>query len=775
MKSSKPVLPGFIYFLIFIAGPWPCLPYFEKFSHKGFKTYLILGSLVPFLLMGLLPYNWLLITLLIGLVNLVSAVVIIVTHPFNRQITPGQTGPRRLRKALALAMASLPFAVFLASMEQWLSDFLWSSYYPVNASVNSISEELGFVWLNFAILLFFSALKTSKEQDAWSLTALVKLILLVMGAHVLVNQLNYFLMLIPLWQVDELSLFPGWLNHGRQILFLFLCFISVPILIHHTHQLWKNEKHFFIPYLRGLLSIGLAILGLAVMTGLPISYALLMGQHYEKSGTPNRAIPWYSKALSWSGSDNLKSYLQFRVALLERKSGHLQESKEAFIRVLIKYYHDSRVLLEAHEFKDKLEKNNDSTLKRVVISGIEARTEYKSAYCVPNSLGLVLNYWGDRRGAKKIGAEITQLDKGSLITDEVFYSESRNFTSLVLPLCTFENIFKLIDEGIPVLAFIPGHVIAIFGYDQVLQTLVTYDVNTYDIWEDQRWNEFSKDWSHMYNTLGIVIPNSKLAAVKKVLGENVVAQNEAYLQYMLSKLADEDGDLKAKRLGRAAGHGFFFADWEYENLIGKRPLPIVPDSTISQFLTTHDVYESQILDYLQSLYRRGDYVKAIRFIENYRKENSLSTSIASLLAGCYNQLGQDEKTRDILLSSINLEDQETVTLEFLLEQKYVQEDPETARRISLKLLASEETIKGNTAALAYWTWRKNTPVDFRNIDEALAIMDAYLSKWNPYDKAVMKDLLETFHLKKFRSEDEFNQRNWEKKIRIFQNRLAARF
>jgi hypothetical protein len=52
-------------------------------------------------------------------------------------------------------------------------------------------------------------------------------------------------------------------------------------------------------------------------------------------------------------------------------------------------------------------------------------------------------------------------------------------------------------------------------------------------------------------------------------------------------------------------------------------------------------------------------------------------------------------------------------------------------------------------------------------------MEAYLVKWNPYDKQAIQELLEAFKLKKFRADDEFNQRGWEKKIRIYRNRLLS--
>lgn len=766
-------LPAFAYFLLPLGGPWAFLPYLSRAPSRLFRVFMIFAALAPFPIAACLPFNWLFIALVLVGWNLAWSLACMAMLPMDRGAPGGPPAGRRLRTALGLTLAALPLAVLLVSMEQWLSDQLWSYYYPVNASVDSISSELGAVWLNFGLLLFFSALHVSREGERWSMGGLLRLAGLVGGAHLVVDQLHMLMVTIPLWQVEELAIFPPWLDRTRQVLFFLLWFSSVPILVHHCFRRKRAGLPFLGDYARGLLAVALAMAGLAVVTGLPINYALLMGQHYEKSGTPIKAIPWYSRALTWSRSDNLKSYLQFRVALLHRKTGNLDEAKEAFIRVLVKYYHDSRLLLEAHDFRDKLEKRSNSALKRVVIPGVEARTEYKAAYCVPNSLGLVLNHWGDRSGAKRIGAEITQLDRGSLITDEAFYAESRGFANFVLPLRSLDDIFHLIDNGIPVLAFIPGHVIAVFGYDQALQTLVTYDVNTYDIWDDQRWTEFSQDWSHMYNTMGIVVPKDKVPLLKKILGPDIETRNEAYLQFLLARIDDDDIGRRALHLGRSAGHGFFFADWEYENLIGKRPIPAVPDSVISGFLLGHEVFESQILEYLQSLYQRDDYAQAIAFIERYRKENRLSAGMATLLAGCYYQMGSDAKAAEVLLGYIDLDEQEPVTLEFLLGQDYVQNDPEAARRIALKLLESEDRIPGSAATLAFWTWRKHTVVDFRNIDEALAIMEGYLVKWNPYDRRAISELLDAYKLKKFRADDEFNQRIWEKKVRIYKARLAA--
>lgn len=771
-KSRHPI-PGQAYLLMFLGGPWAALPYLGGDVSPGFRAGIILASLAPLAAAALLPYNWLLIGLALLAWNVSWSLGALLAHPLERHSSSALPLPARLKRALALAVAGSPLAILLASLEQWISDLLWSGFYPVNSSLDSISTELGAVWLGIVLLLFFSALHASKEGVTWTPRSLAGLLGLVAAAHVLVGQAHLFLVTIPLWQVQDLSIFPPWMDHLRQVLFFALWFAAVPPLVHMAFRSCRGGKPFLAGFGRGLASVLLAMAGLALLTGLPINYAMILGREYEKSGTPGAAIPWYSKALAWSKSDPLKSYLQFRVALLHRKSGNLDEAREAFIRVLVKYHHDSRLLLEASEYKDRLEKRGDSSLPRVVIPGMEARTEYKSAYCVPNSLGLILNFWGDRTGAKRIGAEITQLDRGSLITDEVYFAESRGFANVVLPLRSLEDIFKLVDRGIPVLAFIPGHVIAVFGYDRALQTLVTYDVNTYDIWDDQRWSEFSQDWSHLYNTLAVVVPKERLPELEAALGTGVTEANEAYLQFLLAKLQGEDVSAMARHLERAAGRGFFFADWEYQYLLGKEPKSAEPDSAVAAFMLDHEVYESQILEYLRSLYQKGDYRRSIAFIERYRQENRLSSGMATLLAGCYHRIGDSARAGEVLLSYLDLDDQEPVTLEFLLGRDYVREDPETARRISLKLLASEEKVAGSAAALAFRTWRSNTVVDFRNIDEALALMESYIDRRNPYDRAAIRELVQAFGLKQFRPDDEFNRQNWEKKIRLLKSRLES--
>ncbi len=766
-------LPGFIYILALLGGPIALWPFLKNFPTRTSRLIILIAGLFPFLVPALTSFNWLFLFIVISLSNIIVTIVLVWRFSFARSELSPLNISSRLRLALAMALASLPIAVLCVSMEQWLADALWSNYYPINASLNTLYLDLGSVWLNFALLFFFSALQVLPDHKSISLGHLSFVILGVFVSHLLASQLYLVLVTIPLWQLTELQIFPDWVDKIRLIVFFIICFIAIPALLQITHKFFLKKQPFVKVYLQGIIAFTLALIAFSWSSGLPIHYALLIGQRYEKFAVTQAAIPWYYKALEWSNSSPLKSYLQFRVALLYRKNGKMTESKEAFLRVLLKYYQNSRLLLEAHEFNDRLEKKSDSALKRVVIPGVETKTEYKSAYCVPNSMGLVLNYWGDRTGAKKIGAEITQLDHGSLITDESFFSESRGFSNFILPLRNLQDIFKLIDAGYPVLTFIPGHVLAIFGYDSLLQTFVTYDVNTYDIWVDQRWSEFTKDWCHMYNTLAVIAPENKIPELQKILGKNIEPQNEAYLHFLFAEIKNDKPNESQAHLKKAAGNGHYFSDWEYLLNSGIDPTPSVKDSVVFDFLLQHDVFESQIVDYIHYLIQQHKYQTVFAFFESYRLENKLSIELASLLAGCQMRLGLKSEAVETILNAGEIEEQKIAELSFLLHEKDIQTDAELAKRIAQKILASEEDGQGEDAAFAFKIWAQNTEIDFRNIDESLTTIEDYINRWNAYDSQALSLLLKSFPLKKFRAGDELNAQIWAKKIRIFENRLAT--
>mgnify|MGYP003335538153 FL=1 len=763
--------------MLFLGGALPLWPYAASLS----LLWRIIVLSWPLLILGLpfvVSWNWLLIAPVLAGVNVLFALLFSTFSPRVRPVErlhSQMTFGERIRTGLGVALCGLPFAWILVGLEQWLSDALWSVYFPVNSSLDSIAYEIRSSWMLFAVVFGFTALYArppGSEKDSTSPGWILKLLVGTFVVYLILHQLYLLLIAIPEWQTDIREIFPPWVTGLREAGFHLLMYTAIPVLLGGFFV--SREPDRWSGFFKGLVSLVLTLAVMAWVSGMPIHYALLKGQQEEKSGRPSRAVPWYSHALMWSQSGSLKSYLQFRVGLLYRKTGKLEEARDAFTRVLVRYPNDETLLDAADEFKEKLSAEKSGVGRRVVIPGIEARTEYKSAYCVPNSLGLLLNFWGDRTGAKRIGSEITQLDRGSLVTDELHFAESRGFKALAVPLCTRDHIHRLIDAGIPVLAFIPGHVIAVFGYDEALGTLVTYDVSTFDIWDDARWEIFASDWSRDFNTLGIVVPASWLPKVRAVLGTDVEQRAEAYTQYLLSEVTG-DAELRLKRLRRALGRGFSPAGWDYRDRTGDTTVVRGEDSSAADFLLTHETDEQASYDFAIDQLWRGRDEQAFGFLAKLGNRKPLTSSLSTVLAAASLRLGKSDQTFGVLLQAVPFENMDPGPAAYLLRNSS-ESGEDWVTRLGQELLNRDE-LHGDEARLAYQAWRasvgmgsdalKNT-----NTDDALNVVHAYLERWNPYDTLAIHDLEKTLDRKTFRPNESTDQRVWKKQRRLLALRRA---
>jgi len=730
-------------------------------------------AVLPFVFASLLPFNWLFLAVFWVVWNGSFAFLFLFVKSPLRFSPPKISRWLAARRGLAAALVMVPMGCVLVALQQWVADFLWSGYYPVNASLSSISFEVLILWENFAVILVITAIHAGASGRTFTPARLCFLLGLTFAGYFVASQAFLGLMAIPSWHLIERSVFPPWVDALRQVIYHLVTFIAIPFATATAYERWLNRREFFLHFLRGLATMVLGLAGLGFATGMPIYYALLIGMEHEKAARPESAIPWYGKALTWSRSDPLNAYLQFHMGLLWRKQNRLDLAHEAFLRVLVRYPHDGDLLIMAHEFESRLQGEQDSSEKRVVIPGIEARTEYKNAYCVPNSLGLVLNYWGDRTGAKAIGAEITQLDQGSFITDAVHFTEKRGLSILVLPLRELTDLFKLIDHGYPVLTFIPGHVLAVFGYDQVLQTLVTYDVNTTDIWDDQRWTPFQREWSQQFNTLAIVAPAGKLPELRQILGNEVDSLSEAYIQYLLAGISGEDVDQRAHYLKRTQGHDLFFATWEREELLGPGAYSSSEESLAKSFLNRYPLSENELLAYLRHLYRRGNYGEALDFIASYRKENVLSQTLQIVRAGCLAKTGKRDSAAAILSQEIDFDGMPAPLVHFLLANPEFRADSEAAKSLALDAMNQMEGLDGETAALALDAYLEGLGSETQDAEDAVSVLESYVVRHNPYDTVALRLLNELAPRKRFRKDDELNQESFHKRLGLYRQRRES--
>ena len=131
---------------------------------------------------------------------------------------------------------------------------------------------------------------------------------------------------------------------------------------------------------------------------------------------------------------------------------------------------------------------------------------------------------------------ITGLGTGTYVVDQSWYAQQHDFRHQFLPLAGLEDIKTCIDSGFPVLVYVPSHVFAIVGYDEALETLVTYDVATQDLWVEYLQSDFIKAWKKQATTLVLAYPEDKTALLPASIRERLQNGSDSYLHFQLHSL-----------------------------------------------------------------------------------------------------------------------------------------------------------------------------------------------------------------------------------------------
>jgi tetratricopeptide (TPR) repeat protein len=301
-----------------------------------------------------------------------------------------------------------------------------------------------------------------------------------------------------------------------------------------------------------------AAVALAIMLGYPADLFLALGRHQERKAHISQALWCYQEGLTKAPSGQIASYLQYRAALIHHKLGHRDKARDGFRRVVTKYNQRQELAQQADRFLDNLQ-HAGTNGRRVVLPGVETRTQYKGAYCVPNSLALAMRFWGASVDARSIGAQITGLGTGTYVVDQSWYARQHNFRHDFLPMADLADIKTCIDAGFPVLVYVPAHVFAIVGYDEMLKTFVTYDVATQDLWVEYLQEDFIKAWKKQATTLVLAYPEEKALLLPETIRTRLQRNSDNYLHFQLHYLDTRTDAPSIAHLERAAGdNGSFF-------------------------------------------------------------------------------------------------------------------------------------------------------------------------------------------------------------------------
>lgn len=364
-----------------------------------------------------------------------------------------------------------------------------------------------------------------------------------------------------------------------------------------------------------------------LLCGYPSNWFYSLGMFFEKEGKVAQSLWCYEHGMSKKPSGIRASYLQYRIALMAHKLGDREKAMDGFRKVISMYNYSDRLVRKSSKFLNNIERNGDVT-RRVVLPGVENPTTFKGAYCVPNSLALVMNFWGAGVDADSIGETITSLNSGTMVVDQAWYAEKMGFRHEFMPLATFTDIKNTIDAGFPVLVYVPAHVFVIVGYDDVLETFVTYDVATRDIWVDYLRKDFIKSWKKEDTTMVVVYPPDQEQNLPPEVHRKLTLASNKYLQYHLHYLDGPEGYPSMDHLleaSRSSGTFFLPLITAYSHFPSQR-------KTLAKTHDMEGVVET-IFNYFQSDYDEGAHLAGQVHYDDYASEDKKLQASLSFLIG----------------------------------------------------------------------------------------------------------------------------------------------
>jgi len=146
------------------------------------------------------------------------------------------------------------------------------------------------------------------------------------------------------------------------------------------------------------------------------------------------------------------------------------------------------------------------------------------------------------------------LSSGTYAVAQKWYAEQQGFRFEFLPLAGVADVKQAVDAGFPVLVYVPAHVFVIIGYDEALETFVTYDVATQDVWVEYLQQDFIKAWKRQATTLVLVYPPDKEERIPANLRQRMARLSDDYLHFQLHYFNAPAGEVSVAQLERAAGH-----------------------------------------------------------------------------------------------------------------------------------------------------------------------------------------------------------------------------
>ncbi len=367
--------------------------------------------------------------------------------------------------------------------------------------------NLSVIWLPIGLCFgFFYGLKKDNCYIDRDFISVIRFMAHTFVFIALYNAVILLLAVYPLQRLVPIAYYPQTAEYFFYgMLFLAICFSTF-------HLFRVASGGYFKAGMTLLAGIPLIAFHVVVVSAYTVTINLGVASILEDRQRIDAAKAIYAKAIPYIRYDHLLAALHHRQGVLHVMNKEYPAAVESFKKVLTDYSENYEVYAKAKRYLEALDAETLKTASEGTILKVRHRTFEQAASCFPNSLSVILNFYGDQPvSTRKLSYAIKEsFSSGTFIWKAESFLEQNGYALATTYWQTRETLISLLESGYPVLVYVPGHVYTLYGYDGRMDMFFTYDTAKANRWDDKPFWTFQRAWMQSSFLMSVVVPKADL-------------------------------------------------------------------------------------------------------------------------------------------------------------------------------------------------------------------------------------------------------------------------
>ena len=422
-----------------------------------------------------------------------------------------KTGEPALKQKYSLSRG-LAWMIVMGILFQGLSNIARAIYFWIlgeQVMVYFSPQENIFrfwIFIGFIYGIVYGIVEGNRYIDL-DIKSVLKSIFIIFIFIVLYSGFMLALVVYPIQRLISISYFP----QSDGFLFYLFFFIAIPVsalYLLRTSIQYSSIKNTL------MLFIGVPLIALHVIliSTYSVTINLAVASIMEDRQQFSSAKTIYAKTIRYIRHDNLLASLYHRQGVLHVLNQDYDLAVASFKKVLADYSEDYNVFNKSRRYIDAFEKNQAVSENDRKILLVKHRTFEQAASCFPNSLSLILNFYEEQPiSTRKLSYAIKEgFSMGTFIWKAESFLEKNGYELITTFWQDKNTLVALLEEGYPVLVYIPGHVYTLYGYDSLMEMFFTYDTAQSNRWDDKPFWNFQVEWMIGSFLMSVVVPQGDM-------------------------------------------------------------------------------------------------------------------------------------------------------------------------------------------------------------------------------------------------------------------------